>query len=46
MKNTLKGIKRRLDEAEDRIHDLEDKAEKKPSQSNKMNKDLKRMRIL
>ena len=36
--NTLEGINRRLDEAEDWISDLEDKVEKTPNQSSKKTK--------
>ena len=49
MKNKLEGIKSRLDKAEDLINELEDKVKKPkktPSQSNKMKKDLKRMRTV
>ena len=44
MKNTLEGIKGRLDEAEDQNSDLEDKVGKILNQRNKKKRDLKRTR--
>ena len=47
MKNAEEGIKSRLNKAEDWISELKDKGEKKtPSQSNKIKKDSRRMRIV
>ena len=46
-KNTQERIESQLNKAEDQISDLEDKAEKNTSHSNKMKKkDLNRMRIV
>ena len=44
MKNTVEGIKSRLDEAEDQISKLEDKLEKKPRMRKKRKNDSERMR--
>ena len=42
MKNTVEGIKSRLDEAEDQIWELEDKVEKTPRKSKEKIKRLKK----
>ena len=41
MQNTLEGINRRLDEAEDKISNLEERQQKTPNQNSKKNKNPK-----
>ena len=42
MKNTLKGINTRVDEAKDRIRDLEDRVAETPTQNRKKKKESKK----